>query len=67
MSGLVFELQQAAMDSTVKVADVLRKALVVTKKLSMLTPSGGPRAVAGPRYHPSAGNRHRAWRLVVDA
>lgn len=33
MSGLVIELQQAAMDGRITVGDVLRKALVLTKKL----------------------------------
>jgi hypothetical protein len=37
MSGLVLELQQAALDSAVSVAEVLRRALMVSKKLRVTT------------------------------
>lgn len=36
MSSIVIELQQTALDSSVKVSDLLRKAMVVAKKLGIL-------------------------------
>lgn len=76
MSSAIIELQQAALDRTVRVSDLLRRALVVARKLGLLeflqwieTELNGHGDSAAPDYRqvigePRGWNPYRGWQPI---